>query len=120
MIKPMIVYDESAEWIDAVFCLPKQLCAGDVIYRPPCIGQSYYIPAHTFEIESITTAPHPIWRTCYEVEVRYDYGGRDVLVWPAWNIAHECVVSGSKINRANMEAGAVKKTYVGWVWIGED
>ena len=117
MIKPMIVFEPAAPWIDCVLALPKQLAPGDIIYRDAAIGQSYTIPAFCFEVLCITLAPHAQWGQCYIVEVRYDYGGLDVLAWGAANLSHERVVGGDKVVRANTEAGAVMRTWPGWIWI---
>lgn len=107
----MIVYEPTTPFIDTVYALPKQLSAGDIVYRDAYVGRSAYTPAYCFEVLSIVDDGK-----CYTVTVRYDYGGLDVWTWERWNIGHEVVVGGDKVLRANTEAGTVKKTWAGWVW----
>ena len=114
--KSMIDYDESAPWIDAVFCVDKQLAPGDLVYTPAVCAQSVTTPAHVFEVESVERTTNAKGQAVYRMTVRHENGGREVKEVPAWNIARRQVVGGPKVVAANVQPESVYQVSGGWFW----
>lgn len=113
----MIDYDPAAPWIDAVFCLGRQLRPGDVVCIPALVDKSSYTPSACYEVVSIARALDEGGKVCFRGVIRWDYGGFDDCTWSdgAGTGLRYRVVGGDKILAANtVPSSVVYVSGLGW------
>lgn len=108
-IQPILLADTDAPYITEVFCVDHQLAPGDIVYSA---GESCY------ELLRREVLEWHSWGKPARVRDlrRWDYGGLQEVESPVSHVIRFTVVGGSKVVRANTEAGAVYKVWAGWMW----